>query len=179
MYYHESIDNYIKLCKHDDYKWHLWIKINLVKENIYMVACNIPHKESNYYSRFVVERDDPFTNLCQDILVFEKLGKVLIMGDFNARVGKYHNVELLRENIVDPCLLCDSKDCIVTNNWRILIHILDCTNLIVLNSINVFPFTCLLASHGGSVVDYVLMKAYDLSIHGECIYWSSIPWLGP
>ena len=63
-----------------------------------------------------MERDDPFTNLCQDILVFEKLGKVLIMGDFNARVGKYHNVELLRENIVDPCLLCDSKDCIVTNN---------------------------------------------------------------
>ena len=40
---------------------------------------------------------------------------------------------------------------------RILVHILDCTSLIVLNVINVFPLTnvlkCLLASCGGSVVD--------------------------
>ena len=36
---------------------------------------------------------------------FQKLGKVLIMGDFNARVGKYQNMEIPKENIVDPCLL--------------------------------------------------------------------------
>ena len=40
----------------------------------------------------------------------------------------------------------------------------ECTNLIVLNGINVFPFTYLVASRGGSVVDYVLMKAYELSM---------------
>ena len=74
-----------------------------------MVACNIPHKESNYYGRFGLERDNPFTGFCQDILVFEKLGKVLITGDFNARVGKYQNMDILEENIVDPCLLHDSK----------------------------------------------------------------------
>ena len=45
---------------------------------------------------------------------------------------------------------------------------LDYTNLIVLNCINVFPLTnvltCLLASSGGSVVDYAFMKACDLSM---------------
>ena len=173
MYYHESIDNYIKLCKHDDYKWHLWIKINLVKENIYMVACNILHKESNYYGRFGLERDNPFTGFCQDILVFKKLGKV-IMGDFNARVGKYQNMEISDENIVDYCLLHNSKNCMVTNDGRILIHMLDCTSLIVLNGINVFPLTNVLTSLptscGGSVVDYVTcINASMWSIHDECI----------
>ena len=60
-------------------------------------------------SRFELECDSPFTDLCQDILVLEKLGKVLIMGDFNVRVGKYQNMELAEENIVDPCLLCDGS----------------------------------------------------------------------
>ena len=71
-------------------------------------------KDSNYYNTFGLERDDHVANLCQDKIVFEKLGKVLIMGDFNARVEKYQNMEISKENIVDPCLLRDSKDCIVT-----------------------------------------------------------------
>ena len=70
-------------------------------------------KDSNYYNTFGLERDDHVANLCQDKIVFEKLGKVLIMGDFNARVGKYQNMEISEENIVDPCLLRDSNDCIV------------------------------------------------------------------
>ena len=45
---------------------------------------------------------------------------------------------------------------------------LDCTNLIVLNGIKGFPLTnvltCLPTSSGGSVVDYVFMKACDLSM---------------
>ena len=44
---------------------------------------------------------------------------------------------------------------------------IDCVNLAVLNGINVFPFTYLVASRGGSVVDYVLMKACDLSMVNE------------
>ena len=68
--------------------------------------------------------DDPFTYLCQDILVFEKLGKVLIMGDFNARVRKYQNIEISKENTVDPpCLLRDSKDCILAQiKYQIIVQ---------------------------------------------------------
>ena len=88
--YRESLDNYVKQCKHDDYTQYLWIEINLGKENLYIAACYITNKELNYYSRFGLERDDPFIDLCQDILVFEKLGKVLIMGDFTSlKILKY------------------------------------------------------------------------------------------
>ena len=54
----------------------------------------IPHKDSNYSRILGLDHDDPFTNLCQNILVFEKLGKVLIMGDFNVRGGKYQNMDI-------------------------------------------------------------------------------------
>ena len=46
---------------------------------------------------------------------------------------------------MDPCVLCDSKDCIV---------VFPLTNVI----------TCLPTSGGGSVVDYILKKACDLSM---------------
>ena len=51
------------------------LEVNLGKEILYMAACYIPHKESNYYSRFGLE--------CCDLiimLVFKKLVKVFIMG---------------------------------------------------------------------------------------------------
>ena len=60
--------------------------------------------QTTNYSRFGLEHDDPFTNLCQDILNFEKLSKVLIMGEFNARVRIYQNTNILEENVVDPFL---------------------------------------------------------------------------
>ena len=56
--YNESLDNYIKLYEYDDNKRYLWIEINMGKENIYIDACDIYHKESNYSSRFELERDD-------------------------------------------------------------------------------------------------------------------------
>ena len=42
---------------------------------------------------------------------------------------------------MDLGLLHDSKDCIVTDYGRILIHMLDWTTMIVLNDINVFFLT--------------------------------------
>ena len=67
---------------------------------------------------------------CQQLmsryLVFEKRGKVLIVGHFNASVGKYQNMEISEENIVQPCLFHDLKDCIVTNYGRILMYMLNC-----------------------------------------------------
>ena len=166
--YHESLDNSIKVCKYDDYKRYIWIEVTLGKEKLYIVACYIPHKDSNYYSRFGLDCDDPFTELCHDILSFEKLGKVLIMGDFNARVGNFQNVETFEENVVEHCLLRDSEDCVMSDYGKLLIHMLNCTNLIILNGTKAFPstnvLTCLPSSGGGSVVDYALMLACDLSL---------------
>ena len=92
----------------------------------------------------------------------------MILGDFNARVGKYQNMEILEENIVDPCLLCDSKGLYSDGLWKnsyeyAWLHKLDC-----LECINVFPLTnvlaCLPAWGARSVVDYVFMKGCNLSM---------------
>ena len=56
--YHESLDN---SCKYDDNKRYMWIEVKLGKEKLYIVACYIPHKDSNYFSRFALDCDNPFT----------------------------------------------------------------------------------------------------------------------
>ena len=138
------------------------------KEKLYIVACYNPHKDSNYYSRFGLDCDDLFTELCHDILSFEKLGKVLIMGDFNARGGNFQNVETFEENVIEHCLFRDSEDCVMLDYGKLLINMLNCTNLIILNCIKAFPLrnvlTCLPSLGGGNVVDYTLMSACDLSL---------------
>ena len=45
------------------------------------------------------------TYLCFNIPLFEELHEVWNMRDFKVRVGKYQNMEIPKENIVDPCLL--------------------------------------------------------------------------
>ena len=89
-----NLDNYIRLCKCDDYKRYMWIEINLCKENLYIVACYIPHEESTTivylgWNVMILSR-----TYLKTYLFFEELGKVLNMGDFNVRIGKYQNMEI-------------------------------------------------------------------------------------
>ena len=55
---------------------------------------------------------------------------------------------------MEPCVLRDSKDCIVMDYGRILINVFPLTNVL----------TCLPTSGGGRVVDYVFKKACDVSM---------------
>ena len=41
-----------------------------------------------------LDRDDPFSNMCDDILTYEKIGKVLVVGHFNTRVVTYQNAAI-------------------------------------------------------------------------------------
>ena len=59
------------------------------------------------------------------------------MRDFNARFGKYQNIEISKENIVDHSLLRDSKDCIIMDYGRIFYNMFNYINLIILNGMNV------------------------------------------
>ena len=83
------------------------------------------------------------------------------------RIFKHKTFE---ENVVEHCLLGDSEDCVMSDYGKLLIHMLNCTNLIILNGTKAFPstnvLTCLPSSGGGSVVDYALMfnLACDLSL---------------
>ena len=68
----------------------------------------------------------------------------------------------------EHCLLRESEDCVMSDYGKLMIHMLNCTNLIILNGTKAFPstnvLTCLPSSGGGSVVDYALMLACDLSL---------------
>ena len=72
------------------------------------------------------------------------------------------------ENVVEHCLLHDLEDCVMSDYGKRLIRMLNCTNSIILNGIKAFSLinvlTCLPSSGGGSVVDYTLMLACDLSL---------------
>ena len=68
-------------------------------------------------------------------------------------------MEAFEENVVEHCqtLLRDLKDCVMSDYEKLLIHTLNCTNLIILNVIKAFPstnvLTCLPCSVGGNVVE--------------------------
>ena len=59
-----------------------------------MACCYTGHRDSNYYNLHELDHDDHFSNICVDILIYEKIGKVLVVGDFNARVGTYQNMKV-------------------------------------------------------------------------------------
>ena len=68
-------------------------------------------------------------------LKYEKIGKVLVVGDFVARIETYDNVMVLD-------LTCDLEDCTISNYGRLLIHMLKCTNLHILNGAHAFLVMC-------------------------------------
>ena len=87
----------------------MWVEVTLCEDKL-NVACYIPHRESNYYNLYELDRHDPLFDVCVDILTYEKIGKVLVLGDFNARVGTYQNVEV-NDNVMVSDFMRDSEDC--------------------------------------------------------------------
>ena len=74
----------------------MWVEVTLCKDKLYLACCYMHLRESNYYNLYELDRHDPLFDVCVDILTYEKIGKVLVLGDFNARVGTYQNVEGVR-----------------------------------------------------------------------------------
>ena len=72
----------------------MWVEVTLCKGKLPVACCCILHRESNYYDLYELDRDDHFSNICVDILIYEKIGKVLVVGDFSVRVTTYQNVEV-------------------------------------------------------------------------------------
>ncbi len=65
---------------------HIWIKLKkeilCLDEDLYLCASYIPPRESPYYN------EDIFSTLQSEIIYFQSLGPVLLMGDLNARTGR-------------------------------------------------------------------------------------------
>ena len=65
----------------------------------------------------------------------------MVVGDFNARVGTYQNVEV-DDNVMVLDLTCDSEDCTKSNYSRLLILMLKCINLHILNGTDAILMAC-------------------------------------
>ena len=67
---------------------------------------------------YELDRDDPFSNMCDDILTYEKIGKVLVVGHFNTRVVTYQNAAI-DDNVMVSYFTRDSKDYIMSEYGRL------------------------------------------------------------
>ena len=72
---------------------YMWIEVTLCKDKLYLASCYIPHRESNYYKLYKLDSDDPCLNACADNITYVKIGKMLVVGDFNAESWTYQNVK--------------------------------------------------------------------------------------
>ncbi len=65
---------------------HIWIKLKkeilCLDEDLYLCASYIPPRESPYYN------EDIFSTLQSEIIYFQSLDPVLLMGDLNTRTGR-------------------------------------------------------------------------------------------
>lgn len=84
VWFKDHLWHYIQPVKKG--KTHIWIKLKrellCLDEDLYLCATYIPPYESPYYN------DDIFSTLQSEIIYFQSLGSVLLMGDLNARTGK-------------------------------------------------------------------------------------------
>ena len=96
---------------------------------------------------------------------YEEIGKVLNVRDINAMVGHYQNVEVEHNSTISNLTHVFRK---IVIYWIMISSHASLHKLKVFKSMHGFPManvlTRLPTSWQGSVVDYVLMKEYDVSI---------------
>jgi len=84
VWFKDHLWHYIQPVKKG--KTHIWLKLQkellCLDEDMYLCATYIPPYESPYYN------EDIFPTLQSEIVYFQSLGSVLLMGDLNARTGK-------------------------------------------------------------------------------------------
>ncbi len=163
----------IKFVKENEYT--VWFK--LCKEHfgiefdIFIGAVYIPPEQSTIYKN---NESDPFQLLEDDLLRFNSMGEIIILGDFNARTSSLSDctdINLTDDLQVDDSLNqssilekmgrsdrinCDNK---VNSFGRKLIELCKCANLKILNGRTIGDingdYTCF-QYNGKSVVDYCI-----------------------
>jgi len=101
IYYHKKYFGHVKLMSVNN-KGLIWIKLDKgyfsADNDVYICNCYIPPEDSNVYkSRLSPLFDfDFFEHLLYDISEYERIGGVILIGDFNSQVGQR---SVLIENI--------------------------------------------------------------------------------
>lgn len=135
----------------------LWIKITGKTELYLAVIYMTPEGSSR-------ENDSLQTllELENDILEFSKLARVVVMGDFNARIGNLESTVLVRgerRTFSRKNLDNNFKGSQVREQGRKIVESMNACNMVILNGIEQeAEFTCISTSKGQSVIDYVVVQ---------------------
>ncbi len=162
----------IQIIKDNDFV--VWIKLSKksfnVANDIYIGAVYIPPENSTIY---VGKDNDPFHMLEQDILKFQSLGEIILLGDFNARTGNLQELNLmtipdnhdilqsLGTSSVDSSGRSRRNNIDTTNNnfGKILLELCSAASLRILNGRTIGDLVGGYTSfqyNGRSVVDYII-----------------------
>ena len=139
----------------------------------FVTGCYIPHCESIFYAD--MDRDDPFSDLVEDIVHYKSKGEVIIMGDMNACT---RSLQLDTQETIMPCLLRRPLDSLMYDRVSMdtkepdffgnaLLHMCNSTGMVIGNGMTLWKdtsgFTCR-KHNGDSVIDYVLVSESGMHI---------------
>ena len=174
LYYKKHLKDGIMLLKnHSDTV--IWIKLDKnvfnLSQDMYLCGCYIWCQESPAYD---VVNLDLFELLENDVSIYEQLGSVFVIGDFNSRVGKhfdfivhdYVNSLTDDENYVpDSPLPRASIDTVNNSHGTKLLDLCKLSGLRIANgrfdNTNCYTY---ISPRGMSVIDYLLTREYNFSL---------------
>ena len=167
MLFREELQSLIRIVRRDEHARYMWIRVRAeTGMPLYIAICYFPPSTSHYASP---KGQSPYMILDEDIWEFSRDGDVILLGDFNARVGHSQTVfydtseEMLRElDVSDMGLDRRSQDEEHTGYGRYLTDMGSAHGLAILNGLHRFPassgFTCFPHRHEASTADYVLAQ---------------------
>ncbi|CAC5382575.1 unnamed protein product [Mytilus coruscus] len=133
-----------------------WIKFKTKSTDISVIVavCYLPPADSSR----ATDSDLYFQNLLQQVYSYQKLGKIIICGDLNSRVGQNTDYVEGVDN-VKPRNIVDFSE---NHQGDIFINFLSDINFAMLNGrFHDHEFTCISTS-GKSVVDYMCVPYEDI-----------------
>ncbi|MCO5576821.1 hypothetical protein L7F22_030641 [Adiantum nelumboides] len=171
--YKEELQEVVSICKLDEHKRYIWVKLCISGKPIFIAGCYIPHRESPFYDTHNVEKNDPFVDLYGDIATYAQEGMVMIIGDLNARIANaqvqlidysLHPADKEGDLTLDPLSIRCSSDQTMNTQGSAMLSMMNSMQLVAMNGAKKFAhsgtYTCYTANHGMSTNDYALVR-YD------------------
>ena len=171
IYIHNTIRPGVKFLEHatNDFIWIILDKSFFgFEENLYICFVYDPPENSSYYKKL---NYDIFEIIENDIVKYSQLGKIMIAGDLNVRIGQdFDYIQMdsdkhipLFDNYKNDSVLIKrkSKDCTVNTRGRQLLSQCITSSLRILNGRTMGDLSGSYTCHqplGSSVVDYMIVS---------------------
>ena len=144
----------------------LWLQIKCKNVDLFVAAVYFCPEGS----RRVTDGREQFLELEADILHFREKGKVICLGDFNARIGNQVSVIWTKEDQEDKMIYQRvSQDGKIQDRGRNFVDSMNSCNLVIMNGIDSKgEYTFCSHNRGQSVVDYIVLGDEILHQNSGC-----------